>query len=196
MEAAWKRFMPDLDISLAIHTLETENQAAAETVTNAEAAELRHHATLPNAAPPPVHISSARKSQGLDHFRFASIDAELEQADALEWDESSDLAQTADGIGSLSLDRKGIGYMGPQSGNALLRSLQSSSILLSTGALVIPVSSEPGIEAHVLQSSNFRDKCVEHYFQYFNCAYPILHEGYFRAQYSGMVPGLLVWLET
>ena len=117
----------------------------------------------------------------------AGLDPDLERADALEWDESTELNLTADGIGSLSLDRTGTGYMGPQSGNALLRTLQKSSMLLrsSDGVQVPALSPEPQISVQVILSTSFENKCLDYYFRYFKNVYPILHEGYFRAQYSG-----------
>lgn len=114
-------------------------------------------------------------------------DSEYEGADTLDWDESSDVAAAADGIGSLSVSSKGIGYMGPQSGNALLRKLQSISILYFTpyDDLTPQQSPQPSIPDHVLKSKQFTNQCVEWYFQHYHRAYPILHEGHFRAQLMG-----------
>lgn len=79
--------------------------------------------------------------------------------------------------------------MGPQSGTSLLRTLQKSSMLLrpSNGLRVPTLSPEPQLSPQAVLSTTFRDSCVDYYFRYFNNAYPILHEGYFRAQYSGEV---------
>ena len=57
-------------------------------------------------------------------------EVESEQADSLDWDESAGFASAGDGIGSLSMSRRGVGYMGPQSGNALLKNLQSIYTLM------------------------------------------------------------------
>ncbi len=110
----------------------------------------------------------------------------MQRAESLEWDESSGLAVTADGIGSLSLNHRGTGYMGPQSGNALLRTLQASSMLLrTTNTQPSQLSPEPEFSEHIIQSPAFCNQCLDYYFKYYNTAYPILHEAYFRAQYSG-----------
>lgn len=139
----------------------------------------------PNTSTDPLHSFSYDLNDSESHTVLGVDD--LEGADALEWDESTELTLTADGIGSLSLDQTGTGYMGPQSGNALLRTLQRSSMLLRSpnNAQVPALSPEPQISAQVILSTTFESKCLDYYFRYFNNAYPILHEGYFRAQYSG-----------
>lgn len=116
-------------------------------------------------------------------------EVESEQADSLDWDESAGFASAGDGIGSLSMSRRGVGYMGPQSGNALLKNLQSIYTLMfpspeSETAVQNPI--KPNIAEDVLQSARFSDCCIEWYFKYYNCAYPVLHEGYFRAQCMGL----------
>lgn len=178
-----------MEISFAIHTVEVESQNAAQgTNPVRQLGDETQSAWLPDP-----RVSSESASHLTDEAGFGPLnehDVELERADALEWDESSDLAYTADGIGSLSLDGKGIGYMGPQSGNALLRSLQASSILLRNRENIsIPrISPEPLLSEDLIHSTTFRNKCLDYYFQYFSNAYPILHEGYFRAQYAGREP--------
>lgn len=115
---------------------------------------------------------------------------DLEDADTLEWDESADLTSVNDGIGSLSVTQRGIGYMGPQSGNALLKNLQSLHMHLfplEEAEMALPGQSNSSLADDVLQSSSYSESCIDWYFGLYNCAYPILHEGYFRAQCIGML---------
>ena len=115
-------------------------------------------------------------------------DSEYEDAETLDWDESVDTIAKTDGIGSLSTKWKGIGYMGPQTGNTLLRKLQSISVLYLSPEddMSLEQSVQTELPDHVLKSSLFSDQCINWYFTYFHCAYPILHEGYFRAQLMGI----------
>ncbi|KZL77997.1 C6 transcription factor [Colletotrichum tofieldiae] len=88
--------------------------------------------------------------------------------------------------------------MGPQSGNALLRHLHSVVHFLSEGESDVDFSSFPAVRVtssntrDFLRSTAFRNQCVDWYFQHFHKAYPLLHEGLFRAQYMvhdlGAVP--------
>jgi transcriptional regulatory protein GAL4 len=80
--------------------------------------------------------------------------------------------------------------MGPQSGNPLLKYLQSINMLLLPSPETETTwqkSPKPSIAENVLQSSFYSDRCIDWYFRYYNYAYPILHEGCFRAQCMGMI---------
>lgn len=112
--------------------------------------------------------------------------------EALEWDESSERTAVADGIGSLTIHERASGYLGPQSGSALLRYLQFvNNFLVEEGSswTCPPLSTpEQNIPSPHVQPSltTFQRQCLDWYFAYFHTAYPLLHEGYFRAQYMGM----------
>lgn len=108
----------------------------------------------------------------------------------LEWDESPSVVSVADGIGSLSFQTRGTGYMGPQSGNALLRSLQPFYGSLHTTHDVDAAywDTDAQLGEQTLRSSAFSSRCVDAYFKYYHHAYPVLHEGEFRAQWMGVLP--------
>ncbi|KAF5488400.1 Dehydrogenase OXI1 [Colletotrichum fructicola] len=138
---------------------------------------------------------------GMLYFRYirddrshSPPDLEFDTIEALEWDETIEQNILTDGIGSLSLQTKASGYMGPQSGNALLRHLHSVVHFLSEGEADLdfssfPVDPETSQETQALIHSNgFRNECLDWYFQHFHKAYPLLHEGFFRAQFMGAIP--------
>ena len=184
LESAWHKFVPNIDLAYALHAAETETS-----ITSPSASEV--------AAPvPEVQAGSGDgglRSQPNHNVAQSSppIEGELDKEDTLEWDETADFETLTDGIGSLSVDPKGSGYMGPQSGNALLRYLQSISNFFpgadddqnddreffNNHQLLIP--------RERLASSTFIHCCIDWYFKYYHSAYPILHEGFFRAQVMG-----------
>ncbi|KAH6679025.1 fungal-specific transcription factor domain-containing protein [Halenospora varia] len=120
LESAWHKFVPNIDLAYALHAVETQTA-----ITSPSASE--------EAAPvPEVQVDSGDgglRSQPNRNGTQPSppIEGELDKEDTLEWDETADFQTLTDGIGSLSVNPKGSGYMGPQSGNALLRYLQSIS---------------------------------------------------------------------
>ncbi|PSK53756.1 Cutinase transcription factor 1 alpha [Elsinoe australis] len=147
--------------------------------------------TVPQRSP--VREDQARGSGGdVPPERPSSeIDPEVEyeSADLFEWDESADVPARADGIGSLSLQSAGAGYMGPQSGNAILRKLQHiRGSPLPEEYVPIEASAQVAVPEETLKSTWFMNDCVDNYFKYYHPAYPILHEGTFRAQYFGALP--------
>ncbi|KAF4980055.1 hypothetical protein FDECE_17952 [Fusarium decemcellulare] len=179
LEAAWKRFLPDIDIAHAIHAVETgEAQPAASLKT-------------PSAFEPPDdhQQDDPALSGGKGEMRTPSPqEPEMDTMEALEWDETLELGTLADGIGSLSFQARPSGYMGPQSGNALLKYLQSVSNFLSDTEPELLNGSPsflregPGELQSRVTSSAFQRSCVDWYFDHFHKAYPLLHEGFFRAQ--------------
>lgn len=184
LESAWHKFVPDIDLAYALHAVETQTSVASPSVSE-------------EAAPvPEVQVDSGYgglRSRTNHHITqpLPPIKGELDKEDTLEWDETADFQTLTDGIGSLSVDPKGSGYMGPQSGNALLRYLQSISNFFpgpeddqndDRGFLnnhQLPPPQER------LASSTFTHCCIDWYFKYYHSAYPILHEGFFRAQSMG-----------
>jgi transcriptional regulatory protein GAL4 len=179
VEAAWRRFVPNIELSFAIHAVESQP---------GEVSSLGRQGADGGTRSPAK--PAAASAHDVDITEFApALELELERADALEWDESADLAAIADGIGSLSVDRKGTGYMGPQSGNALLRYLQSISTFFPSSEDDFNVqwhdAPKPGFAEDVFMPAAFSNLCVDWYFKHFHSAYPILHEGFFRAQFMG-----------
>jgi transcriptional regulatory protein GAL4 len=185
IEMAWRQFLPNVELSTALQT--TENQ---QPHSNARIQSIK---TTQSDAPHTVEPGQTSVQSG-DLWAEApkSIsppDSEYEDAETLDWDESVDTVTRTDGIGSLSTEWKGIGYMGPQTGNTLLRKLQSISVLYLSpeDEISIDHSLHTRLPEDVLNSSRFSDQCINWYFTHFHCAYPILHEGYFRAQLMGKI---------
>ncbi|KAL3418237.1 fungal specific transcription factor domain-containing protein [Phlyctema vagabunda] len=174
LEKAFKKFVPHIDLSYALHSIETG--ISPENATDGRIAA--------------AGSGNVDTSNQLDIATpLLPVEYDLEKADTLEWDESSNVESLADGIGSLSVDPKGFGYMGPQSGNALLRYLQSI-------ANFFPVDDgtrlwDDNIKSPKLTGPPDRSAsqyCIDWYFKHFHPAYPILHEGFFRAQVMGAIP--------
>lgn len=194
MEVAFKRFVPNMTVAQALESL--ENGSLEGTPTDS---------TIPGLAP--TSDGSPVKAHSLSPYKEAEAgvpealaadqpkipELEFETIESLEWDESLDLNAVADGIGSLSLLRKGSGYMGPQSGIALLKYLQSIGKLLADDESTYEQTAHTSsVDAFLFDATadtaGYRQQCIDWYFGHYHCAYPLLHEGYFRAQVMGALP--------
>lgn len=130
-----------------------------------------------------------------DQFAASSSpEPEFETVEALEWDETLDLGAITDGMGSLAIHKKASGYMGPQSGTALLRYLQSVGNFLSEDGCAdgsfSSLYTNPTVSEELsskVSSSSFRARCLDWYFTHFHKAYPLIHEGTFRAMLMGEI---------
>lgn len=185
LETAWAKFLPQVSLETAIDAV----KAGKDIIATEMKSEFTNPPLHPGQGQPtnaPTEHSSVISDASWDD---SDHDYEHQRADSLEWDESVDLATLSDGIGSLSLQSQGIGYMGPQSGNALLRNLQSfsGSSLMSEDESIPFWNSDFQLSDDVLRSSSFAGRCVDAYFKYYHCAYPMMHEGHFRAQLMGKI---------
>lgn len=114
---------------------------------------------------------------------------EHSNAEDYEFDESQAFDNSTDGMGFLTVDPRKAGYMGPQSGIAALKFLQSLPLyvpLASFGpspSLDDDHKEEPGSVSSRVEISRYLDD----YFNFYHPAYPILHEGTFRARVSGNI---------
>lgn len=127
-------------------------------------------------------------------------------SDDFDWDESLvsmtpelevssngvDAAEFVDGMASLSIGERDVGYLGVASGAALLRNIlrpderQRGSFSEGSGtirhrrtsSMLLP---QPQNLSHVM------DAMVDGYFRSYHLAYPIIHEPSFKAQYSGVI---------
>ena len=112
---------------------------------------------------------------------------EPDNAEDYEFDESQDLGNSIDGMGFLTSEAGKAGYTGPQSGIAalkILRSLPSGYHIEDVGA----VSLDPTMSDYTAVAGNSSSSIESHiseYFTYYHPAYPLLHEGLFRARVSG-----------
>lgn len=104
-----------------------------------------------------------------------------------EFDESAEYGDAIDGMGFLTVDSYKSGYTGPQSGIAalnVLRSLPTTYALdANNGATLDSMYSAASLDDHAST-----DVLIGDYFRIFHPAYPLLHEGSFRARASGALP--------
>ncbi|KAI0425078.1 fungal-specific transcription factor domain-containing protein [Xylaria sp. FL1042] len=186
LEASWRRFMPHLDLEDAKRLVETEDPGS------------ESFPLLEQATPP---ITTASRSAARAHQSEAPVrdtpdlEKEIETVEVLAWDETTEIGFSADGICSLTANSKASGYTGSPSGNALLRHLRSVGTFFSNDDDISPecpmASSfldntlNPEVE---LSSPALQNMCLDWYFEHFHKPYPLLHEGLFRAHFSGAVP--------
>ena len=115
-----------------------------------------------------------------------SSSAEHENAEDYEFDESMSTGRSIDGMASLTEDPHKAGYTGPQSGIAALKFLQSLPPYLPI-AYSSPLTDpeDKDIPPASSLSSAVISRYIDEYFALYHPAYPILHEGTFRARVSG-----------
>ncbi|KAH0045222.1 NAD(P)-binding protein, partial [Aureobasidium melanogenum] len=106
-----------------------------------------------------------------------------------EFDGSHDFDELIDGMGFLTAEPCRSGYTGPTSGVAALRLLRSPPT--ETYAAEEPDSGQlgqsPSIDASMAEFVDV-DALINDYFLLYHPAYPLLHEGLFRARVLGAVP--------
>lgn len=197
LERAWKYFLPDVDLDDAVATAQGQvqsHQQQTSPIVNASTSGSRSSTAERRQEYGKTAGSPRRQDEAQEFSSTYDLELDTSTPEALEWNETPDVMHATDGIGSLTLKSRasGYGYMGPQSGNSLLRYLQSVSNFLAdeddlniaNGTARLPqlVPQASRSRAH---TNEFRNQCVDWYFLYFHKAYPILHEGCFRAQYMG-----------
>ncbi|KAI7204130.1 hypothetical protein KC316_g847 [Hortaea werneckii] len=116
--------------------------------------------------------------------------AEQRNAEDYEFDESEDFNEAIDGMGFLTLESQKSGYTGPQSGIAamcFLRSLPNDlELVQDVEPSAYPADSIPSHKSSPTAVNI--DETINDYFALFHPAYPLLHEGLFRAQMAGAAP--------
>ncbi|KAH7169943.1 fungal-specific transcription factor domain-containing protein [Dactylonectria macrodidyma] len=182
IEAAWRQFIPDVDLDQAIYAVENEDHTPALSTSSS--------AAVPLTNGEDVQVTASQNQAP----RIPSpADLEFDTMEALEWDETLDLGAITDGIGSLSVRSRASGYMGPQSGSSLLRYLQSVGNYLNDDESNYSYEASP--EAISLSGDSqaryvppaLQKRCLDWYFEYYHKAYPLLHEGIFRAECMGAI---------
>ncbi|KAH7162013.1 fungal-specific transcription factor domain-containing protein [Dactylonectria estremocensis] len=180
IETAWRQFLPDVDLAQAIRAVENVDHTPVLSTSSS--------AAVPLAIAEDAQVNP---SQNLDPRIPSPADLEFDTMEALEWDETLDLGAITDGIGSLSVRTTASGYMGPQSGSSLLRYLQSVGNYLNDDESSYSYEASPeatsrsgDLQAHHVPPA-LQKRCVDWYFDYYHKAYPLLHEGIFRAEYMG-----------
>ncbi|KAL1848416.1 hypothetical protein Plec18170_008014 [Paecilomyces lecythidis] len=109
---------------------------------------------------------------------------EHSNAEDYEFDESQDFDNSIDGMGFLTSDPHKAGYTGPQSGIAALKFLQALPLYLPLNHVHTPscLDEDETSEASTRETIS---RYIDDYFSLYHPAYPILHEGTFRARVSG-----------
>jgi transcriptional regulatory protein GAL4 len=141
------------------------------------------------ASPPLTSPSNAELSV------LQSESAQSAQSDPgdYEFDESHELGELIDGMGFLTAESCRSGYTGPTSGIAALRLLRSlpSENDADTGLIAGNISQIPATHSLTDVSIDV-DDLINDYFMLYHPAYPLLHEGLFRARVLGMFALLVV----
>ncbi|KAL4763163.1 putative C6 transcription factor [Aspergillus foveolatus] len=165
MEQAWATYLPSVDLQEALRSVRQQDDSA-----SVASKKIKHqHELTHSTEQPPTSV------------------AEHSNAEDYEFDESQDFDNSTDGMGFLTIDPHKAGYTGPQSGVAALKFLQSLPLYIPLGSF-IPASSLD--DDDICDSSPPRKQSevaryLDAYFTFYHPAYPILHEGTFRARVSG-----------
>ncbi|VUC31000.1 unnamed protein product [Clonostachys rosea] len=119
-----------------------------------------------------------------------------DEADGFDWQENVD--DPADGMAALSVEPKGVGYLGSTAGVFFLRSLL---LWLGHPQLLLdyrnPGSASPSFYnqfeasarlSQIMEQSRVLQQLIDSYFAVYHRTYPFVHEATFRAQYHEVIP--------
>ncbi|KAH6873794.1 fungal-specific transcription factor domain-containing protein [Thelonectria olida] len=174
MQRAWAVHLPDVKIEDAIQQLESGNENVPHLETPAALADPPETPQMPFSLRPVA-----------DEHPTDASPAEFSNAEDYEFDESQDFDNSTDGMGSLILEPGKVGYTGPQSGVAALKFLQTLHLYIPADcARPFPLD-EPDTRSTSEASSADIARYITDYFTIYHTAYPVLHEGTFRARVSG-----------
>ncbi|OAA68572.1 Transcription factor [Niveomyces insectorum RCEF 264] len=182
MEEAWKLYLPGVDFQTALRSVPKTTSGSEERAL-----------PLPLPLPPPRvqdAVPQSEHSAEIDEDAVEPMQAppmEHLSAEDFEFDESKDPERSIDGMAFLTADPHKSGYTGPQSGIAALKFLQSLPPYLPIAYSASPLSSLDDEEVPDVASQSLaaRSRYIDCYFELYHTAYPILHEGTFRARVSG-----------
>ncbi|KAF2149732.1 hypothetical protein K461DRAFT_230512 [Myriangium duriaei CBS 260.36] len=171
MKRAWARHLPNLDLTDVIRNLDEDND-------------------LPESSNHSGEVSDSPRSSRIpehDDHTVESLPTEHSNAEHFEFDESQDFDNSTDGMGSLVVEPSKSGYTGPQSGIAAFKFLQSLPLcVLSSQAN--PISDDVDTANLEMPSTTDAKQHLDSYFSIYHHAYPLLHEGIFRARVAGVLP--------
>lgn len=110
---------------------------------------------------------------------------EQSNAEDYEFDESQDIGNAIDGMGFLTPETSKAGYTAPQAGIAALKFLRSlpSGYQDDGGDKTLPIP--PNVPSDGTRQAFSLDSFISDCFTYYYPAFPLLHEGLFRARLSG-----------
>lgn len=178
MEKAWKLHLPDVPLETALHNL-PQNPGDTQDSLPGEA----------EGTPPTNGLFRQKGDTSIDDGGIeqpADTPVELTNADDYEFDESLDFEGSIDGMASLTADPHKAGYTGPPSGIAALKFLQSLPPYLPvTHSSPLSGPDDTGIPEASSQTPATISRYIDEYFSLYHPAYPILHEGTFRARVFG-----------
>lgn len=170
---AWQRHVPGISLEQAVSGIDDPTPT-----TGARAGDT----AVPHGVRSIIH-----EEPSLATSDSTTSPAEQRNAEDYEFDESEDLNEAIDGMGFLTLESQKSGYTGPQSGIAamcFLRSLPNDlELVQDVEPSAYPADSIPSHESSPNEVNI--DETVNDYFALFHPAYPLLHEGLFRAQMAG-----------
>ena len=181
MEKAWAVYLPSIDLQDALRTVRQQSDESTTTISPAVQKRDKQQQQQQNHSNDMTHSTEQPSTSFAEHSN----------AEDYEFDESQDFDNSTDGMGFLTIDPHKAGYTGPQSGIAALKFLQSLPLYLPLSSFS-PVSSldDEDDACHLAVQKNREDVCryLDDYFAFYHPAYPILHEGTFRARVSGKTP--------
>lgn len=172
MKKAWALHLPNVNLEDALQDLDKDPTAAlAVSSSGHDGPDVQPlaHASIMTPAQQPSEASPAEASNAEDY----------------EFDELQDFDNTTDGMGFLIAEPGKAGYMGPQSGVAAVKFLQSLRLYSPISSTSATSLDEPDMNLPVASSTAI-SRYMNDYFSIYHTAYPILHEGTFRARVSGM----------
>lgn len=172
IKRAWALHLPHVDLEVALKNLDQDQgQLSDGTSVSHDGPDMQ----------PLAHASTLNTTAQLSE----ASPAEASNAEDYEFDESQDFDNSTDGMGFLVAEPGKAGYMGPQSGVAAVKFLQSLRLYSPISSTSTASLDEPDTNLPVASSSDMA-KYMNDYFSIYHTAYPILHEGTFRARVSGM----------
>ncbi|PYH88242.1 hypothetical protein BO71DRAFT_488915 [Aspergillus ellipticus CBS 707.79] len=167
MERAWVIYLPSVDLHEALQTVRLQNDSGAI----AHRRQKHLHEVTHATEQPPANF--------MEHSN----------AEDYEFDESQDFDNSTDGMGFLTVDPHKAGYTGPQAGVAALKFIQSLPLYLPLTSFCPSSSLDDDDDTASVSSVERRRanalRYLDDYFAFYHPAYPILHEGTFRARVSG-----------
>lgn len=173
IKRAWSIHVPDVTLEDALATLDTQRPERTDSQ------------SVPQLSSSVNTVLHTDISEGQS---VSCPDSAQSDPGDYEFDESHDFDELIDGMGFLTAEPCRSGYTGPTSGVAALRLLRS--LPSENYAAEEPVSGHigqsPSIDASMIDFVDV-DALINDYFLLYHPAYPLLHEGLFRARVLGMV---------
>jgi hypothetical protein len=177
MIKAWRIHLPNVDLNDALRSLE---KGICSPATSANSPSALHESDDQAGSTCPI-------KELPEHLQPSPSPKDCSNAEDYEFDESQDFNNSLDGMGCLTMEPHKAGYMGAHSGIAALKLLQSLPLYLPVDNSSPSYSLDGSVELNsVLTSPVQVSRYLDNYFSMFHSAYPILHEGTFRARVSGM----------